>query len=179
MANKKQPLLKAVEHNWGLTGPGDWSKVRWRIFYDGSYEVVSTFNPSSDDCHDAHDIHSAPDAYCVNEAYNAHNDHCVHDTLDAHNARDAWKRNERPKPVKKTVKGRMTGEAFSKLCDAIKCEPWRDPALDVSACDGVAWEIESYRKDGNIENTSGELDYIYGHRVLETIVSLLPGEGAQ
>ena len=46
MANKKQPLLKAVEHNWGLMGPGDWSEVRWRIFYDGSYEVISTFNPS-------------------------------------------------------------------------------------------------------------------------------------
>ena len=49
MANKKQPLLKAVEHNWGLMGPGDWSEVRWRIFYDGSYEVISTFRPSSED----------------------------------------------------------------------------------------------------------------------------------
>ena len=38
MANKKQPLLKAVEHNWGLTGPGDWSEVRWLVLYDGSYE---------------------------------------------------------------------------------------------------------------------------------------------
>lgn len=53
MANKKQPLLKAVEHNWGLTGPGDWSEVRWLVFYDGSYEVISTFRPSSEDYDDA------------------------------------------------------------------------------------------------------------------------------
>ena len=53
MANKKQPLLKAVEHNWGLTGPGDWSEVRWLVFYDGSYEVISTFSPSSEDYDDA------------------------------------------------------------------------------------------------------------------------------
>ena len=49
--------------------------------------------------------------------------------------------------------------------------------MDVHACDGVAWEIESYREDGSVENTSGKLDYIYGHRVLETIVSLLPDDG--
>ena len=141
MANKKQPLLKAVEHNWGLMGPGDWSEVKWRVFYDSSYEVISTFNPSS-------------------EAYD-----------------DAWKRNERPKPVKKKTTGKMADEAFSKLREAIKCGPWRDPSLDVDACDGVAWEIESYWEDGGIENSSGKLGYIYGHHVLETIVSLLPDDG--
>ena len=144
MANKKQPLLKAVEHNWGLMGPGDWSEVRWRIFYDGSYEVISTFNPSFESFEKIEEM---------------------------------LKRHERPKPVKKKTTGRMADEAFPKLCEAIKCEPWRDPSLDVHACDGVAWEIESYREDGSVENTSGKLDYIYGHRVLETIVSLLPDDG--
>ncbi len=141
MADKKQLLLKAVEHNWGLMGPGDWSEVKWCVFYDGSYEVITTFNPSFEDY-----------------------DH-------------VWERNERPKPVKKKTTGKITYEAFSKLQEAIKCEPWRDPSLDVHACDGVAWEIESYREDGGIENTSGKLDYIYGHRILETIVSLLPNDG--
>ena len=141
MANKKQPFLKAVEHNWGLMGPGDWSEIKWHIFYDGSYEVISTFRPSSED-------------------YD-----------------DAWKRNEQPKPVKKKTTGKLADDVISKLREAIKCEPWRDPSLDVHACDGVAWEIESYRKDGSVENTSGKLDYIYGHRVLETIVSLLPDDG--
>ena len=118
MANKKQPLLKAVEHNWGLTGPGDWSEVRWLVFYDGSYEVISTFRPSSED-------------------YD-----------------DAWKRNEQPKPVKKKTTGKLADDVISKLREAIKCEPWRGPSLDVHACDGVAWEIESYREDGSVENTS-------------------------
>lgn len=174
MANKKQPLLKAAEHNWGLTGPGDWSKVRWLIFYDGSYEVVTTFNPSFEDCHDGHgvhDDHDNQDANCVRDAHEAHDDQ------EAHNAHNAWKRNERSKPVKRTVKGRMTDEDFSRICAAIKCEPWRDSVVDATACDGVAWEIQSYREDGSIANTSGKLGYIYGHRVLETIVSLLPDDG--
>ena len=90
---------------------------------------------------------------------------------------DAWKRNEQPKPVKKKTTGKLADDVISKLRESIKCEPWRDPSLDVHACDGVAWEIESYREDGSVENTSGKLDYIYGHRVLETIVSLLPDDG--
>lgn len=49
MTKKKQPLLKAVEHNWGLIGPGDWRTVTWRVFHDGSYAVVSTFNPIIND----------------------------------------------------------------------------------------------------------------------------------
>ena len=181
MANKKQPLLKAAEHNWGLTGPGDWSKIRWLIFYDGSYEVVSTFNPSSEDYQNAHDNQDVLDANCVQKAHDnqnanfVHVAHEAHDDQEAHNAHNAWKRNERPKPAKKTVKGRMTDEDFSRLCAAIKCEPWRDSVVDATACDGVAWEIQSYREDGSIENTSGKLGYIYGHRVLETIVGLLPG----
>ena len=41
-------------------------------------------------------------------------------------------------------------------------------AIDIDHC---------IREDGSVENTSGKLDYIYGHRVLETIVSLLPDDG--
>ena len=144
MAKKKSPLLKAVEYNWGLHGPGDWDKVRWLIFTDGAYEVVSTFNPSF-------------------EAYEQ-----IEETPKWH---------ERPKQVRKKTTGRLADEVFSKLQEAIKRDPWRDLSLEVCACDGVAWEIESYRDDGSIEKTSGKLDYIYGHRVLETIVSLLPSDG--
>lgn len=141
MANRKQPLLKAVEYNWGLKGPGDWSEVRWCVFYDGSYEVILVFNPSY-------------------EAFD-----------------DAWERNERPEPVKKKTTGRMADEAFSKLREAVKCGLWKDPSPDIDACDGTAWEIESCREDGGIENTSGDIGYIYGHRVLETIVRYLPDDG--
>ena len=141
MSEKRWRLMKAIEHNWGLTGPGDWSKVDWNIFHDGSYEVISTFNP----------------------------------TFEAYEEADG--RNERPKPAKKQTTGKMDEETFSKLREAMRSEPWRNPTLNVSACDGVAWEIESYEEDGSVKNTSGRLDYIYGHSVLETIVSLLPEDG--
>ena len=71
----------------------------------------------------------------------------------------------------------MDEETFAKLKKAIKQKPWRNPSIRCDGCDGVAWQIESYSENGNIENTSGEVDYIYGHRVLETIVSLLPEDG--
>lgn len=141
MPEKRRRLLKAIEHNWGMMDPGDWSEVKWNIFYDGSYEVISTFNPTF-------------------EAYE-----------------EMLQRDDHPKPVKKKTTGRMDEETFSKLREAMKHEPWRDPTLDVDACDGVAWEIESYEDDGRVRSTSGKLDYIYGHRVLETIVSLLPADG--
>ena len=37
--------------------------------------------------------------------------------------------------------------------------------------------MKSYRDDGSIDQTSGKLDYIYGHKNLEMIVSLLPSDG--
>ncbi len=138
MSEKRWRLLKAVEHNWGLLGPGSWCTVQWIIYHDGSYEVISTFNPSSD---------------LIEEM---------------------MKRNEYPKPVKKKKTGKMSAKRFSKLREAIKHEPWRDPSIESGGCDGVAWEIKSYREDGSTEYTSGKLGYIYGHRVLETIVNLLP-----
>ena len=144
MTKKKQPLLKVIEHNWGLIGPGDWRTVTWLVYHDGSYEVVSSFNPIINDSEELMGM--------IN-------------------------RRERPKLVKKQSTGIMEEDAFTILREALMAEPWRDPTLDVHACDGVAWEIESYRADGSIEKSSGKLDYIYGHRVLETIVSLLPGDG--
>ena len=133
--------MKAVEHNWGLIGPGDWLDVTWLVFHDGSYEVVSTFNPI---------------------------------ITDQEEFKDALKRKEWPNRHKERTTGIMGEDAFSKLKEALLDEPWRDPTINVHACDGVAWEIISYKENGNIDKTSGKLDYIYGHRVLETIVNLLP-----
>ena len=136
---KKALLLKAIEHNWGLTGPGDWNTVTWLIYHDASYDIISAFNPTIEDAE-------------IEESF-------------------------LPKLVEKKVTGAMEPDDFSKLCEAIKSDPWRDPTIDVHACDGVAWELEAYREDGSIEKTSGKLGYIYGDRVLETIVSLLPQDG--
>ena len=136
MANKRHRLIKAVEHNWGLMRPGDWSKVEWRIFTDGSYETITTFHTFVE-------------------------------------------RKERAKRVRKRAIGQMEKKLFSRLRKALKCNPWRDPALMVHACDGEAWMIESYRADGSVDKTSGRLDYIYGHRNLEAIVDLLPKDGNQ
>lgn len=136
---KKTLFLKAVEHNWGLAGPGDWNTVTWLIYHDASYDIISAFNPSLEDAE-------------IEESF-------------------------LPKLVEKKVAGTMESDDFSKLCEAIKIDPWRDPTLDVHACDGVAWELEAYDKDGSIDKTSGTLGYIYGNRVLETIVSLLPHDG--
>ena len=71
----------------------------------------------------------------------------------------------------------MDSDAFKELLRAIRRRPWRKPFLKVRAFDGVAWEIESYGDDGSVVNTSGKMDYIYGHRVLEAIVRLLPTDG--
>ena len=43
MEKKRKLLLKAEEHNWGLITRDDWTVVRFRIFYDGSYEIVTTY----------------------------------------------------------------------------------------------------------------------------------------
>ena len=81
-----------------------------------------------------------------------------------------------PARVKRKATGQMGVWAFLKLRKALKCEPWRDPSIEIFASDGVAWEIESYLDDGSIDKTSGKLDYIYGHKALEKIVYLLPSD---
>ncbi len=49
MEEKSWLLLKAVEHNWGLMGYGDWSEITWHIFNDGSFDIVAAFNPDFKD----------------------------------------------------------------------------------------------------------------------------------
>jgi len=134
----KHLLLKAVEHNWGLTKCGDWTKTEWRIYYDGSYEIKSSFNLTFDEFEKVMAL------------------------------------GKMPKQIEKKTSGIMDREVFINLQSLINQEPWRDPAVNVFACDGVAWEIESYKDDGSIDKTSGDLGYIYGHNTLEAMVSLLP-----
>ena len=136
MAQKRHRLLRAVEHNWGLHEPGAWAKSEWRIYTDGSYELISTFAGLPTD-------------------------------------------KDRTRPIRKRIVGQMEKRTFSRLRKALKRTPWRDPALKVHACDGEAWKIESYKEDGSVDKTSGDLDYIYDHQNLEAIVDLLPGDGDQ
>ena len=70
-------------------------------------------------------------------------------------------------------KGKMRQASFDRLVDTL-CKPWPDPDICSDACDGTAWEIIQYSPAGAIENSSGELGYIYGQHVLEAIVKLLP-----
>ena len=69
---------------------------------------------------------------------------------------------------------KMSGKQFERLCSELEKEPWREPDLLCHACDGEAWKIEQYSSDGNIIRSSGKMDYIYGHPVLESIAFLLP-----
>ena len=140
MSKKKWLLLKVINQNWNLNGPGDWVETTWRIFNDGSYEVISSFNPSVEDLE------------------------------------EMLRTKRQPKPVRKKRIGIMDETSLSKLQMALKCDPWRDPFVDNFDCDGDAWDISLFKEDGSINKTSGILDYIYGHRVLETIVSCLPLE---
>lgn len=63
-------------------------------------------------------------------------------------------------PLKKKTTGMMDKTVFATLLKTIEYNPWKAPALDGYAYDGVAWEIESYRDDGSVKNTSEKLDYI-------------------
>ena len=78
---------------------------------------------------------------------------------------------------KRSETGRMKEKVFSKLAEMMEQKPWRDPLIISGGCDGVAWEIRQYSADGKVVNTSGKIGYIYGHRVLEDIVKLLPRDG--
>lgn len=42
-------LLKAVNHNWGMTGPGDWESTEWFVFSDQSYRAVLSYRPDLSD----------------------------------------------------------------------------------------------------------------------------------
>lgn len=75
----------------------------------------------------------------------------------------------------KKKRGKMRMSSFEKMLAAMETDPWRTPGLDIQACDGEGWKIEMYGPDGTVIRSSGELGYIYGEQVLETIASLLPG----
>ena len=36
-------ILQAVEHNWGLTGPGDWERKDWKFRNDASFLLVVSY----------------------------------------------------------------------------------------------------------------------------------------
>lgn len=38
-------LLKAVEMNWSMIGPGGWEKRSWKVNSDGTYLQKTTFRP--------------------------------------------------------------------------------------------------------------------------------------
>ena len=49
-------LLKAVESNWGLIGPGDWEKRSWKINADGTYLLKTTYRPVDPDDLDVSEV---------------------------------------------------------------------------------------------------------------------------
>lgn len=42
-------ILKATERNWGLIGPGDYEKKRWKIDENGWYQQTTSFRSGSPD----------------------------------------------------------------------------------------------------------------------------------
>ena len=43
MIDKRRLILKATERNWSEIEPGDWLEIKWYIFNDSSYEMISSF----------------------------------------------------------------------------------------------------------------------------------------
>ena len=70
--------------------------------------------------------------------------------------------------------GKLSQRKYDCLLSALDSEPWRDSSVECDACDGVAWKIERFSPDGAVVQSSGDLGYIYGQEVLETIAGLLP-----
>lgn len=42
-------ILKAIERNWGLIGPGDWDKHSWKINDDGWYQYKESYRSMGED----------------------------------------------------------------------------------------------------------------------------------
>jgi len=72
------------------------------------------------------------------------------------------------------LNGELNKEAFTKLLQLLSTGQWRTPGKEIVACDGTAWKIDFYSENGELLNSSGKLGYIYGEKVLEEIVRLLP-----
>lgn len=135
-------VLKAVKHNWGLTRPGQWRSITWKLYDDRTCVVEAEFVPRWD----------KDDDFTKAQSF-----------LDLMKKREIHSR-----------RVKMPSKQFERLCSELKKEPWRDPDLLCDACDGEAWKIEQYSPDGSIIRSSGEMGYIYGNLVLESIGSLLP-----
>ena len=41
-------MLKAEEHNWGLSGPGSWEKAEWEVWDDGTFFFSESFRSFDD-----------------------------------------------------------------------------------------------------------------------------------
>ena len=41
-------MLKAEEHNWGLSGPGSWEKAEWEVWDDGTFFFCESFRSFDD-----------------------------------------------------------------------------------------------------------------------------------
>lgn len=72
------------------------------------------------------------------------------------------------------INGIMDKSAHDELREQLEIKQWRDPDIQINACDGVAYQIIYYSADGKTLNSSGKLGYIYGEEVLENIVNMLP-----
>ena len=49
-------LLKAVERNWGLIGPGVWEKRSWKINDDGWFQYTTRYRSGSPDIAEIPDV---------------------------------------------------------------------------------------------------------------------------
>lgn len=144
---EKYLILKAVEHNWDMIGPGSWETVTWSIFSDGSYKIREKRIPERNAKKALEIIHSSGNS--------------------EENKRIIRKREYT------TISGDMKEDSFSTLKKYLEAKQWRDPNIDCHAWDGVAWTFEYFDSDGKTIKTSGELDYIYGHSTLENLASVL------
>lgn len=131
---ERYKLLRAVEYNGARMWPGEWEKVTWSVFSDGTYRVKIEYKPDWDE------------------------------------------RNQEEFIVEpsRVNSGTMDKEKFDNLKELLAAEKWRDPDRVMWVEDGVMWKIEYYSPDGEILNSSGEIDHIDGEEILERIAWKLP-----
>jgi hypothetical protein len=120
-------LLKVVNYNWSLKGPGSWDKTIWKINSDGSYIRTDKYRPED-------------------------------------NNRARYKRK----------KGQMRQSEIGELIKIIN-SPLPDTHAD--GCDGDAWEIIVYSRDGEIIQAV-DCGYVFGVDILERLLELIP-QGTQ
>ena len=148
MENKKWLLLRAVEGNGDLIGPGDWMETEWLIYSDGSYLIISKFKyiPQK------------------NEG-----------PVEGH--KKILTNSNMPSPIKRRNIGNMDEKSFVKIQKLLKRDLSVNLSLNKHTCDGEGWKFEVFKEDGSILKTSGKMYYIYGNTTLEKIARLLPSDG--